>query len=219
MTVKESYRIVLADDHVLLRQGLRKLLDGVADYEVIAESGDGLELLRLLRTITPHLVILDISMPNLRGIEAIHEIKALQPDARILILTMHKEKEYLSQALSSGAQGYLLKEDADTEFFSAIDKIRNGKIYVSPHFAELLAEGWAQVSRGNFSSPVSPEPLTTREREILKMIAEGKSSKEIAAVLFISPRTVERHRANLMEKLNIKKATDLVRYAIQNGQL
>lgn len=219
MTKEESYRIVLADDHVLLRQGLKKLLDGVADYKVIAEAGDGLELLRLLRTITPHLVVLDISMPNLRGIEAIHEIKVLQPNARILILTMHKEKEYLSHALSCGAQGYLLKEDADTELFLAIEKVRNGKIYVSPHFAELLAEGWAQVSRGNFSSPVSPGPLTTREREILKLIAEGKSSKEIAALLFISPRTVEHHRANLMEKLNIKKVTELVRYAIQDGHL
>jgi DNA-binding NarL/FixJ family response regulator len=213
------YRIVLADDHVLLRQGLRRILEGKADLEVTGEAGDGLELLHLLSQITPDMVILDISMPRLRGLEAIHEIKITHPEVDILILTMHKDKEYLYLALSAGAQGYLLKEDADKELFSAIEKIRQGKTYLSPYFSEQLIIDWAQKGREDAGSVSERDPLTTREREVLKLIAEGKSNKEIADLLFISVRTVERHRANMMEKLNVKKATDLVKYAIQKGYI
>lgn len=211
------YRIVLADDHVLVRQGLRRILEGVADWEVTGEAGDGLELLDLLKRVTPDLVVLDIFMPKLRGIEAIHEIKLIHPEVNVLILTMHKDKEYLYLALSEGAKGYLLKEDADEELFSAIEKIRQGKTYVSPCFSEVLIDHLAQFGRGNKKPALGLDPLTTRERQILKLIAEGKSSKEIADLLFISVRTVDNHRANMMEKLNLKKATDLVKYAIQKG--
>jgi DNA-binding NarL/FixJ family response regulator len=208
------YHILLADDHVLLRQGLKNIIEKMADLKIVGEVGDGLELLQLLKKLTPHLIILDISMPHLRGLEAIREIKAIHPAVKVLMLTMHKDREYLHEAISAGAQGYLLKEDADTELFSAIQAIRQGKLYLSPFFSRVLNEDWVQNLRGKQTLPLD-EPLTTREREILKLIAEGKSNKEIADLLFISPRTVERHRANIMEKLNLKKTADLVRYALK----
>jgi DNA-binding NarL/FixJ family response regulator len=215
----ESYRIILADDHVLVRQGLRRIIDGTGDLEVIGEAADGLELLNLLNRSVPDMIVLDISMPRLRGIEAIHEIKAVLSDVAILILTMHKEKEYLYLALSTGASGYLLKEDADRELFAAIDRIRQGKTYVSPYFSEGLLDDLVQIRKAEGKLSVEADPLTTREREVVKLIAEGRSSKEIADLLFISVRTVDNHRANIMEKLNLKKATDLVKYAIQKGYI
>jgi DNA-binding NarL/FixJ family response regulator len=207
-----TYHIVLADDHALVRQGLKRTLEENVGLEVVGEAGDGLELLDLLKKLTPHMVILDISMPKLRGIEAIQEIKMEHPGVKVLMLTMHKEKEYLHQAMSAGADGYFLKKDVDTELFSAIEKIRQGEIYVSHSLSQDLVEMWEEIRHG-FRKPI----LTNREREVLKLIAEGKSSKEIAALLFISVHTVERHRANLMEKLNMKKAADLVKYAIDKG--
>ena len=213
------YRIVLADDHVLVRQGLRRILEERADLEVVGEAGDGLELLNLLNRLTPHLVILDIFMPNLRGIEAIHEIKMIHPDINVLILTMNKDKEYLYWALSAGAKGYLLKEDADKELFSAIEKVRQDKTYISPFFSDEVIDDLVQAGKGNVKAIFEIDPLTTREREVLKLIAEGKSSKEIAHLLFISVFTVNNHRASIMEKLNLKKATDLVKYAIRKGYI
>jgi DNA-binding NarL/FixJ family response regulator len=191
----------------------------MADLEVIGEAGDGLELLKLLEKITPHMILLDISMPNLRGNEALREIKALHPEVKILILSMHKEKEYLYQAISAGANGYFLKEDADTELSTAIETIRRGKIYISPLLSGDVADDWAQTYRGKSKLPYEPDNLTTRERGVLKMIAEGKSSKTIADLLFISVCTVERHRANLMDKLSLKKTANLVKYAIHKGYL
>ena len=133
----ETFRIVIVDDHTLVRQGLRRIIGEMADLEVIGEAGDGLELLKLLEKITPHMILLDISMPNLRGNEAIREIKALHPEVKILILTMHKEKEYLYQAISAGANGYFLKEDANAEILSAVEKIRRGGVYISPLLPEV----------------------------------------------------------------------------------
>jgi two-component system, NarL family, response regulator NreC len=201
----ESYRIVIADDHALFRQGLRKIIEGVADLEVAGEAGDGEELLSLLQTAVPHMVILDISMPRLRGIEALREVKRSYPSVKALVLTMHRE--YLHQALSAGAEGYLLKEDADRELFSAIDRIRQERRYISPRLREELAEEEVPV----------PEPLSARETEVLNLIAGGKSNREIAEVLFISVRTVEAHRATILSKLNIHNTADLVRYAIEKG--
>src|SRR4030042_2672314 len=177
------YRIVLADDHVLLRQGLRRILEGIADLEVIGEASDGIELLALLRQLTPDMVILDISMPKLRGLEAIHEVKTIHPDVKILILTMHKDKEYLYLALSAGAKGYLLKEDADKELFSAIEKVRQGKTHISPYFSDKVVDDLVQIGKGNANVIFKMDPLTPREREVLKLIAEGKSSKEVANLL------------------------------------
>jgi len=212
------YCLVLADDHVLFREGIKSLLQRKTYFEIVGESSDGLELLRLLDKVTPQMVILDISMPSLRGIEAIHEIKTIHPDVKILILTMHKDKELLRQAITAGAEGYLLKEDAGAELFSAIEKIRQGRTYVSPHLSDDLTEDWAKLRRG-VQKPPSETPLTNRERQVLKMIAEGKSRKEIGDLLFISVRTVERHRANIMEKLNVKGTADLIKYALQRGYI
>jgi len=214
-----AYHIVLADDHVLFREGLKRILGELADLEIIGEAGNGLELLELLRHVTPHMVLLDLSMPNLRGIEAIREIKTSHPGMKILVLTMHGDREYLYQAISSGADGYLLKEDADTALSTAIEAIRRGKVFISPLLSGDLTDDWAQTYRGKSKLPYEPDNLTTREREVLKLIAEGKSSKKIADLLFISVRTVDRHRANIMEKLEVKKTADLVRYAIQKGYL
>ena len=213
------YRIVLADDHVLVRQGLRKIIDGVADLEVIGEAGDGLELLELLKRLTPDLVVLDISMPHLRGIEAIPKVKEIHPHLKVLMLTMHKDMELLSMSVSAGASGYMLKEDADTQLFSAIERIRQGRTYVSPKLSDELTADWAQTFHRDPSPAPQGERLTIREREVLKLIAEGKSCKEIADLLFISRRTVEHHRANLMAKLNLKGTAYLVKYALSRGYL
>jgi DNA-binding NarL/FixJ family response regulator len=211
------YRIALADDHVLVRQGFKRILEGVGDLEVIGEANDGIELLNLLNQVTPDMVILDIFMPNLRGIEAIHEIKKIHPDVKVLILTMHKDKEYLYLSLSAGAKGYLLKEDADKELFSAIEKVRQGKTYISPYFTEEVVDDLVQIGKGDTKTIFETDTLTPREREVLKLVAEGKSSKEIAHLLDISVSTVNNHRASIMEKLNLNKATDLVKYAIRKG--
>jgi len=208
------YRVILADDHVLVRHGLKLILKENPDLEIAAEVGDGLELLNVLHKINPDLIVLDVSMPNLRGIEAIPEIRRVRPNAKVLILTMHKEEDYLYQAISAGANGYLLKEDAEKELFSAIEHIKNGKIYISPSLADQSMQNWARMRRGEDDSQ-RVESLTVREREILKLIAEGKSNKEIGDLLFISVRTVERHRANMMSKLNIRKTAELVQYALR----
>ncbi len=213
--IVSPYRILLADDHVMFRQGIKRILEGVDGLEVVGEVGDGLKLLDMVKKSPPDMVILDISMPSLRGLEATREIKATNSGVKVLILTMHKDSEYLYHAISAGADGYLLKEDADTELFSAIEKARQGEKYVSPLLSGELANDLGQICHKGRKP--SMEPLTTREREILKLIAEGKSSKEVAGLLFISIHTVQNHRANIMGKLKIRKAADLVRYAIRKG--
>jgi DNA-binding NarL/FixJ family response regulator len=216
--MESPFKILLADDHVMFRRGVKSLIQGMPDVEVAGEAGDGLELLGLLKETHPHLVILDISMPNLRGLEATREIKSLYPGIKVLILTMHKEREYLYHALTAGAEGYLLKEDADGELISAIETLRRGGTFISPLLSTQMADIFVDKLRsGDEILPAPSEPLTVREREIVKLIAEGKSSKEIGELLFISSRTVQHHRANLMKKLNLKKTADLVMYAIQKG--
>jgi DNA-binding NarL/FixJ family response regulator len=210
----KAYRIVLADDHILVRHGLKRILEEKANLEVAGEVGDGLELLNILNKVDPHLIILDVSMPNLRGIEAIPEIRHVRPNVKVLMLTMHKEEEYLYQAISAGADGYLLKEDAEKELFTAIESIKEGKIYISPGLTDQSMQNWARLRRGEDDSRLAEE-LTVRQREILKLIAEGKSNKEIGSLLCISVRTVERHRANMMSKLNIRKTAELVQYALR----
>jgi len=210
-----KYRVVLADDHLLFREGMKLLIKRLPDVEVVGEAGDGLELLQLLRELAPDMAIIDIAMPNLRGIEAAREIKMSHPHVKVLILTMHKSKDYLYHSISAGADGYLLKEDSDVELLSAIEKIRNGETYVTHILAGEMAEDLSQIYLGK--RPIPQEPLTTREREVLKMVSEGKSNNEIGALLSISVRTVENHRANIMKKLKMKKTADLVRYALKEG--
>ena len=211
----EPYTIILADDHVLFCEGLKRIIGEFSDLKVVGVANDGLQLLSLLKESTPDLVILDISMPNMKGIEATREIKATYPDVKVLILTMHKDMDYLYHAISAGADGYLLKENSDTELFSAIDTIRRGKSYISSLLTGELTDNLQSIYRGDYKSPV--DSLSKREREIFKLIAEGKLNREIADILFISIRTVENHRARIMKKLNVKKTVDLVRYAIKTG--
>ena len=210
-----SYRIVLADDHTMFREGLKKILEQKGDIEVIGEVGDGVALLNLLKEVTPDMIILDISMPNLGGIEATEEIKLMNSSFKVLILSMHNDREFLSQAISAGVDGYLLKNSAGNELFSAIDTILGGKVYISPSLLEDLPDDFINRCRTSYQS--YSNSLTLREREVIKLIAEGKTSKESADLLYISPRTVEKHRLNIMIKLNIRNIPDLVKYAILKG--
>lgn len=211
----ERYKIMLADDHAIVRQGIRKIVEESDDLAVVGEAGDGMALLDMLKKSTPDLVLLDISMPNLRGIEAVSEIKATDPEIKILILTMHKRKEYMYHALSAGAEGYMLKEDTDRELLFAIDTVRRGGVYLSPHLSREFTEDFIKHRNGECEPP--QEVLTVRERQILKLIAEGKSNQEAADMLCVSVRTVHSHRARVMGKLGLKKVADLVRYAMRHG--
>jgi DNA-binding NarL/FixJ family response regulator len=209
------YRILLADDHVMLREGIRKIINETKGMEVVAEASDGLELLSLLKQNPVDMVILDISMPRLRGIEAAQEIRKIHPQVKTLFLSMYKTKEYLHLALSAGAKGYLLKEDTGSELIHAINAIRNGKTYLSPLISKDIPDDLISICRGD--GRLDSDPLTPRERQVLKLIAEGKTSKEIAALLFISIHTVNNHRKNIKKKLQILKNADMVKYAIQQG--
>ena len=211
----EPYRIVLADEHVLFRQGVKKIISDMPGTQVVGEANDGLEAVVLIKEMLPDLAVLDISMPHLSGIDAAREVREFLPDIKILILTMHKNKEYLYHAISAGAQGYLLKEDSDEELFAAIETIRKGAIYVTKSLSAFVSRGISSLLIGE--EPTSTGSLTIREREIVKLIAEGKTNNEIADVLCISPRTVETHRANILNKLALKNTAELVRYAVQNG--
>lgn len=212
------YRIVLADDHALIRRGVKRVIQEIGDFEIVGEAADGLQLLEIVKDSPPDMVITDISMPLLRGLEATEEIKAAFPSIKVILLTMHRSQEYLCHALSAGAEGYLLKDDADDELLFAIKTIRKGGIYVSrllaPELKAIFMDS-QRLPKGQKNPP--SEPLTTREREIVKLVAEGKSSKEIGAILYISHRTVHHHRENIKRKLNLKKSSDLVRYAFQKG--
>ena len=212
----KPYRIILADDHTMFREGIKKIIESRGSLKIIGEVNNGLELLEQLKSVQPDLVILDISMPCLRGLEATREIKKGYPHVNVLILTMHKSRAYLHHAIAAGAEGYLLKEDADHELFSAIEAIREGKTYISPLLSPELTDHLPEGSDES-KSPSSPKSLTLRERQTLKLVAEGKANKDIADLLFISTRTVENHRANIMKKLNFHKVVDLVKYAIREG--
>ncbi|MCK4944544.1 MAG: response regulator transcription factor, partial [Candidatus Aminicenantes bacterium] len=183
----KSYNIVLADDHVIFRQGIKGLIYKKPGLKVIGEVSDGKELLNLLKKLNPDMVILDISIPEINGIDVAYKIKELYPDIKVLILTMHKNKEYLYHSFSAGVQGYLLKEDSDIELFSAIDTIRDGTIYITHLMLKEIAEDLSKLYNGKDRQ--LSDLLTSREKEILRLIAQGKSNKEISELLFISIRT------------------------------
>ena len=207
----KDYSIVVADDHVMFRQGLKLIINQLEDVAIVGEVGDGLELLELLRKSSPDLIIMDISMPNLRGLEATREVKRLYPRVKVLILTMHKKKEFVRQALLDNADGILLKEEPGSELLRAVQTIRNQEKYLSPLLATMVASlvmGKAEIDN-----------LSSREREVLKMLAEGKKAQEIAEALYISVFTVRRHRHNIMKKLDIQNFTDLVKYAISQDYI
>jgi len=202
--------IVLADDHVMFRKGVKRIIEETPGLKVTGEANDGLELLRLLKTQEPKLVLLDISMPYLRGLEATREIKQLYPRVKVILLTMHRYKEFIQQALEAGADGFLLKEDADFELLRAIQAVREGGKFISP----LLSTELADLA---LRDKPADDPLTIREKTILQLLAEGKTSKDIADLLYISVFTVRRHRDNIMRKLNTKKLADLIKYALSRG--
>jgi DNA-binding NarL/FixJ family response regulator len=205
------YTVVLADDHVMFREGIRKIIERIEGVEVSDEVDDGIQLLEQLKSSQPDLVILDISMPNLRGLEAIREIKKLYPRVKIVVLTMHRKKEFIRQALVDGADGFLLKEDPGGQLIRAMEAVRRGEKFLSPLLSgDLISLALAEEHA---------DQLTIREREVLKLLAEGKKYQEIADILFISPNTVRRHRYNIMEKLNLKNTAELVKYAIDQNYL
>ena len=212
---KSHYRILLADDHALIRHGIRNLISNNPTLEVIGEVGDGEELLEFLQTNVPDLLILDISMPKLTGIEAVSKVKKLYPAIKILMLTMHKNKQYFYHAMSAGADGYLMKEDSDEELLLAIKRIQDGKSYLSPFLSEDFADDVISAYRNNRSSPF--ETLTKREREVLNLVVEGHTSRVMAEMLHLSPRTIDHHRANLLRKFDMKNSVDLVNFAVRNG--
>ena len=212
-----SYRIYLADDHAMVREGIKLVLAQRPDYEIAGEASDGLELLAMLKRGTPpDAIILDISMPKLRGIEAIRDIRSISPETKVLVLTMHKDEDSLRQAFVAGANGYLLKEDVAKALFAALESIRKGEIFVSELLGVELKDAWVRIFRENRGIP-DMDVLTAREIEVLKLIAEGKSNREIAELLFISARTVDHHRARIMEKLRLKGTAELTKYAINRG--
>jgi len=215
VSTKSLYRILLADDHTLIRHGIRNLISNNPALTVIGEVGDGEELLAFLETTQPDLLILDISMPKLTGIEAVSRVKKLYPGIKILMLTMHKNKQYFYHAMSAGADGYLMKEDSDEELLLAIKRIQDGKSYLSPFLSQDFADDVISAYRNNRSSPF--ETLTNREREVLNLVVAGHTSKVMADMLCLSPRTIDHHRANLLRKFDMKNSVDLVNFAVRNG--
>jgi DNA-binding NarL/FixJ family response regulator len=211
----KNHRVLLAEDHTMFRQGIKKILEEAEDLKIVGEVSDGLELLEFLKNHPADILILDISMPGLRGIEAAYEAKKIRPNLKVLMLTMHKNTEYLYHSMNAGAEGYLIKEDSDTELLSAIRKVLRGERYVSRNLSLELTDDFIQRDRGEFRRPI--DRLSIREREVLKLLAEGNSSKEIADLLFISSRTAEHHRANIKKKLDLRSTADLVKYAIKKG--
>lgn len=211
----KTYSIVLAEDHALVREGIRKLIESTPGLEVIGEVDDGLTLLRVLEKVRAQMVILDVNMPGMRGIEAAREISTRHPQIKILFLSMHRRREFLSLAFAAGAKGYLLKDDSSKELIAAIEEIRKGRTYLSRRLVAEYSTEMIDICQGN--AGINSDLLTGREREVLKLIAEGHTDREIGEKLFISFRTAQRHRCNIREKLGLRRTADITRYAITNG--
>lgn len=209
-------KIVIAEDHTILREGLRMLLSSNPDLDVVGEAQDGLEAIRAAEAFKPDLILMDLSMPRMNGMGAIQEIKKQCPSTKILVLTVHKTEEYILATLKAGADGYVLKDATHSELMLAIEHIFSGKSYLSPGISEKVIEGYLE-GRKTIKSSTSWDTLTQREREILKMIAEGYKNKDIADYLCISAKTVEKHRANLMKKLDLHSASSLTAFAMEKG--
>ncbi len=215
-TMGSKYRIVIAEDHTILREGLKFLLSSNPDFEVVGEAEDGREAIRCVEKLKPNLILTDLSMPRMNGMDAIREIRRKSPETKILVLTVHKTEEYILATLRAGADGYLLKDSTHAELLTAVKHVLGGKRYISPGISDKVLEGYLEGKRA-IKSRTSWETLTKREREILKLIAEGYRNKEIADDLCISVKTVEKHRANLMEKLNLHNVQALTTFAIEKG--
>lgn len=214
-TVEKRTRVLLADDHPIVRAGIRAELEKLPSVEVVGEASDGREALELIKAQQPDLVFMDISMKGLNGLEATARISREFPEVRVVILSMHQNEEYFWQALKSGAAGYLLKKAATAELSTAVARVTNGEIYLTREMSNKLVKKLPIQQIAHQKSPL--ERLTDRQREILQLIAEGQTTKAIALILKVSPKTVEYHRAKLMERLNIFDIPGLVRFALQSG--
>ena len=211
-------KIVIAEDQTIVRQGLRSLLSSEPGFQVVAEAENGLEAIRCAEKYKPDLLLLDLAMPKLSGISAIKEIKRQFPDTKILALTFHTSEEYIREAFESGADGYCLKNDTHAELLSAIHNVLTGKNYLSPAISGKILEGYLG-GRQKARPDTSFEKLTQREKEVLKLVAEGHTSPEIGDILCISAKTVDKHRSNIMNKLKLHSASALTAFAIDKGML
>ncbi|MBI5889585.1 MAG: response regulator transcription factor [Nitrosomonadales bacterium] len=212
----ERKRLVIVEDHTLLRAGLRALLAQDPDIEIVGEAENGRDAIQMIAALSPHLVLTDLSMPGMNGIEAIVDIKRRFPAIRVLVLTVHKTDEYIHESLRAGADGYILKDASHDELRIAIRSVLNGKTYLSPDISSKVISGYLGTDKAN--TPTSPwDTLTHREREVLKLVAEGHPNKFIADYFCLSIKTVEKHRSNLMKKLDLHNASMLTAYAIEKG--
>jgi two-component system response regulator NreC len=214
--MKKQYRIVIAEDHTILRDGLRALLSSSPDFEIVGEAEDGRDAILCVDRFVPDLVLMDLSMPRMNGINAIREIKKRYPEIKIIALTVHKEEEYVLATLQAGADGYVLKDATQAELLMAIESVLLGKPYLSPGVSEKVIEGYLDGKK-IVKDKSAWHTLTEREREILKLIAEGYKNKEVADYLCISLKTVEKHRANLMKKLDLHNTAALTAFAMKKG--
>ncbi len=214
----DKIRILLVDDHAILRAGLRVLLSDEPDIEVVGEAGDGQEAVAKGESLSPDVVLMDISMPIMDGLEATRRIHQCCPEVKVLVLTVHDSEEYLFQILEAGGSGYLVKKSADTELINAIHAVYRGEAFLSPVAAKMVIERYLHTV-GQGEEKQSYEELTEREKEILKLIADGYTNQEIADLLIISVKTVETHRAHILEKLELRTRADLVKYARSQGLL
>ncbi len=214
--MKTKIRVFLADDHVLIRAGLRLVVDAQPDLEVVGEAGDGREAVKMAESLKPDVFVLDIGMPLLNGIEAARQIRENLPEAQIVMLSMHSDEGYVLRALKAGAKAYLLKDSAEADLARAIRAAAEGKSFFSPAVARVLLEDYVRKLQRTGGED-SYDLLSPREREILQLVAEGKSSKEIASLLNLSVYTVETHRARVMQKLNLRGIPELILYAVRKG--
>jgi DNA-binding NarL/FixJ family response regulator len=214
--MQQKKRIVIAEDHKILREGLRALLGGEQWLEVIGEAEDGIEAIRCVETLRPDLVLMDLSMPKMNGMSAIREINRRFPEIKMLVLTVHASEDYFRETLRSGAHGYCLKDASHAELVGAIRTVLSGRPYMSPAVSEKVLAGYLGENR-SVRAESSWSAITAREKEILKLVGEGYKNKEIADYLYISVKTVEKHRSNLMRKLGVHTASGLTAYAIEKG--
>ncbi len=212
----KQIRILLADDHTIMRNGLRLLLERQPGFQVIGEAADGRETVEMTETLRPDVVVLDIAMPNLNGIEAARQIAAKLPGIAVVILSMHSDESYVLRALKAGARAYLLKDSAESDLISAIKAVTEGKAFFSPAISKMLVDDYVLRLQQRCVDD-SYELLTTREREILQLVAEGKSNKDVANLLSLSLYTIETHRGNIMQKLNLHSVPELILYAVRKG--
>jgi DNA-binding NarL/FixJ family response regulator len=210
-------RVLLVDDHTILREGVRSLLMEESDIAVVGEADDGLEALELVSELVPDVVIMDMVMPRMGGLEATRAIKESHPDVRVLILSMYDDDEYVQQIIQAGASGYVLKRVAAGELVRAIREVDKGSSFLQPRIAAKLIEDYVRRTRGGEPEQAAADPLTEREREVLRLIAEGNTNQRIAEQLHLSKKTVESHRANIMRKLDLHDVTELVKYALRQG--